>query len=77
MSQYPELKLHVAGEWRSRDGSPVLNPADESILGTVPHASRSDLDDALNAAEEGFKVWRNTSPQKRAQIIHRAAEICR
>jgi succinate-semialdehyde dehydrogenase/glutarate-semialdehyde dehydrogenase len=77
MSQYPELKLHVAGEWRSRDGSPVLNPADESILGTVPHATRTDLDDALNAAEEGFKVWRNTSPQKRAEIIHRAAQICR
>jgi succinate-semialdehyde dehydrogenase/glutarate-semialdehyde dehydrogenase len=28
----------------------VINPADESVLGTVPHASRSDLDDALTAA---------------------------
>jgi succinate-semialdehyde dehydrogenase / glutarate-semialdehyde dehydrogenase len=77
MPSYPELKLYVAGEWRSRDGSPVLNPADESILGIVPHATRNDLDDALAAAEEGFKVWRNTSPAKRAQVIQRAAEICR
>ena len=77
MPSYPELKLYVAGEWRSRDGTPVINPADESILGTVPHATRADLDDALTAAEEGFKAWRSTSPAKRAEIIQRAAQICR
>jgi len=77
MPSYPELKLYVGGEWRSRDGAPVINPADESILGTVPHATRGDLDDALEAAEEGFRVWRNTSPAKRGAIIQRAAQICR
>jgi succinate-semialdehyde dehydrogenase / glutarate-semialdehyde dehydrogenase len=77
MPDYPELKLYVGGEWRRRDGAPVLNPADESVIGTVPHATRGDLDDALNAAEEGFRVWRNTSPAKRAAIIQRAAQICR
>src|SRR5580658_7214743 len=77
MPSYPELKLYVGGEWRSRDGAPVINPADESILGTVPHATRADLDDALSAAEQGFRVWRNTSPAKRAAIIQRAAQICR
>jgi len=77
MPDYPELKLYVAGEWRRRDGAPVLNPADESVLGTVPHATTGDLDDALTAAEEGFRVWRNTSPAKRAAIIQRAAQICR
>jgi succinate-semialdehyde dehydrogenase/glutarate-semialdehyde dehydrogenase len=77
MPSYPELKLYVGGEWRSRDGAPVINPADESILGTVPHATRADLDDALAAAEDGFRVWRNTSPAKRAEIIQRAAQICR
>ncbi len=77
MPSYPELKLYVAGEWRSRDGAPVINPADESIVGTVPHATRADLDDALAAAEDGFRVWRNMSPAKRGEIIQRAAQICR
>ena len=36
MPNYPELKLHIAGEWRRADGQPVINPADESVLGTVP-----------------------------------------
>jgi succinate-semialdehyde dehydrogenase/glutarate-semialdehyde dehydrogenase len=77
MPNYPELRLYVAGEWRSRDGAPVINPADETVLGTVPHATRADLDDALAAAEEGFKVWRDTSPAKRAEIIQRAADLPR
>ncbi len=69
MANYPDLKLYVAGEWRRADGQPVINPADESVLGTVPHATRADLDDALAAAEQGFKVWSRTSPAKRAEII--------
>jgi succinate-semialdehyde dehydrogenase / glutarate-semialdehyde dehydrogenase len=77
MVQYPELKLYVGGEWRARSGAPVINPADESTVGTVPHATMADLDDALAAAEKGFKVWSRTSPAKRAEIILRAARIIR
>jgi len=77
MPSYPELQLYVGGEWRSRDGAPVINPADEGVLGTVPHATRADLDDALDAATKGFQVWRNTSPAKRAEIIQLAAQLCR
>jgi succinate-semialdehyde dehydrogenase / glutarate-semialdehyde dehydrogenase len=33
MPTYPELQLFIAGEWKSADGQPVLNPADESVLG--------------------------------------------
>ncbi len=56
MAGYPELKLYIGGEWRTAAGAPVINPADESVLGTVPHATRADLDDALAAAEEGFRL---------------------
>ena len=65
MPQYPDLCLFVAGNWKSVDGAPVINPADESILGTVPHASRADLDAALTAAEEGFRVWWRTASGSR------------
>lgn len=74
---YPQLKLLIGGDWVSRDGEPVLNPADESVIGTVPHAERADLDRALDAAQEGFKIWRRTAPAKRAEIILRAVEIMR
>jgi succinate-semialdehyde dehydrogenase/glutarate-semialdehyde dehydrogenase len=78
MTQYPDLQLYIGGAWRkAADGQPVLNPADESVIGMVPIASRSDLDDALAAAAAGFKVWSKTSPAKRADIILRAARLMR
>jgi succinate-semialdehyde dehydrogenase / glutarate-semialdehyde dehydrogenase len=77
MSAYPELQLYIGGEWKRADGQPVLNPADESVLGIVPHATRDDLDAALAAAESGLRVWRNTSPAKRADIILKAARLAR
>ncbi|MGE5512645.1 MAG: NAD-dependent succinate-semialdehyde dehydrogenase [Bacteroidota bacterium] len=78
MSQYPELKLYIDGRWRAGSaGQPVINPADESVLGTLPHATKADLDDALAAAEKGFKVWSRTSPAKRAEIILKAVQLMR
>jgi succinate-semialdehyde dehydrogenase/glutarate-semialdehyde dehydrogenase len=77
MLKYPDLQLFIAGQWKSADGQPVLNPADESVLGVVPHASRVDLDTALAAAQDGPAVWRNTAPSKRADIILQAARLAR
>jgi succinate-semialdehyde dehydrogenase/glutarate-semialdehyde dehydrogenase len=77
MAEYPELKLLIGGEWISRPGAPVINPADETTIGTVPHATTADLAAAVAAAEQGFKVWRSTSPAKRAEIILKAVAIMR
>lgn len=77
MSNYPELKLYINGQWKSADGQPVINPSDESELGIVPHATTDDLDAALAAAKEGFKVWRNTAPAQRNEIVFKATQIIR
>ena len=77
MPAYPELKLYIGGEWKTADGAPVLNPHDESVLGVVPHANRTDLDNALAAAEHGFRVWSRTSPAKRAEMICAATKLMR
>ena len=66
MSTYPDLKLYIGGEWRkAADDIPVLNPATEEEIGRLPKAGRSDLDDALAAAEAGFRAWRRTAPRDR------------
>lgn len=78
MSQYPDLRLYVGGEWRQTGESlPVLNPADEREIGRVPVAARSDLDAAINAAAAGFKAWSETSPARRSEIILKAAALMR
>ena len=77
MANYPEIELYIDGRWKRASGQPVINPADESVLGTVPTATTADLDDALAAAQRGFALWRKTSPAKRTQIILKAASIIR
>ncbi|TDR92935.1 NAD-dependent succinate-semialdehyde dehydrogenase [Enterovirga rhinocerotis] len=75
---YPEIQLLIDGQWRSRAGEmPIVNPSDESVLGHVPQATQSDLDDALAAAERGLRVWRATAPAKRQEILTRATAIAR
>ena len=78
MTNYPDLELYIGGEWRkTKRAMPVLNPADETVIGELPVASKADLDDALTAAAEGFKIWSRTSPRDRGDIILKAAGLMR
>ncbi|MDB5604352.1 MAG: NAD-dependent succinate-semialdehyde dehydrogenase [Bradyrhizobium sp.] len=77
MTNYPQIELYIDGHWKRADGEPIINPANENVIGTVPHATAADLDDVLAAAEKGFMIWRKMSPSKRSQIILKAASIIR
>ena len=78
MTDYPDLQLFIDNQWRkTADTLPVLNPATEAEIGRLPVAGRSDLDDALEAAERGFRLWSRTAPRERARIILRAASLLR
>ncbi len=77
---YPELHLLIGAERRGadgRDGEDVVNPANEAVLGRLPHATLQDLDDALAAAASGFALWRAVPAQERGRIIKRAADLMR
>ncbi|WP_245333446.1 aldehyde dehydrogenase family protein, partial [Bradyrhizobium guangdongense] len=77
---YPKVQMFIAGEWT--DGSSgksedILNPATGQPIGKTPHASRGDLDRALEAAKAGFEIWRKTSPFDRYKLMRKAADIIR
>ena len=74
---YTKLGLFIGGKWiyEAEKGENVLNPADESILGWLPHATKVDLDEAVKSSELGFNEWSNTNPDKRSSIILKAADI--
>lgn len=78
MTSYPDLHLYIGGKWRKTSTDlPVVNPATEEVIGRLPHADLSDLDDALAAAEEGFKAWSRTAPRDRADIMLKASALMR
>ncbi|MEJ8664185.1 NAD-dependent succinate-semialdehyde dehydrogenase [Pseudomonas inefficax] len=77
---YPEVKLLINGQWRNGgDGvrGDVSNPASGDIIGRFAHASRADLDEALLAAQAGFKAWQAISVFERSKIMRKAAGLMR
>src|SRR5260370_34081888 len=79
-AQYDKLRLYIAGEWLGAEGRKtgnVVNPATGDTIGTLPHASKADLDRALDAAARGFQAWRKVSPNERAKVLRKAGELIR
>ena len=76
---YPRIGLFIDGEWiHDRSAwSAVRNPSDEASLGPVTRATGNDLTRALHAAERGFRAWRDTAPQQRVRVLHRATAMMR
>jgi succinate-semialdehyde dehydrogenase/glutarate-semialdehyde dehydrogenase len=77
---YQDVLLHIGGKWRAAaDGRTfdVINPATEEVIGKLAHASKADLDVALDAAAAGFAVWRKVSAYERSKIMRKAADLIR
>jgi succinate-semialdehyde dehydrogenase/glutarate-semialdehyde dehydrogenase len=80
IANYPALRLHIDGEWLGVDDRrthAVINPATGAALADLPLAAAADLDRALDAADRGYKRWRQTAPIERATVLHNAAAILR
>jgi succinate-semialdehyde dehydrogenase/glutarate-semialdehyde dehydrogenase len=75
---YPDLQLYINGQWRTTGTDmPVINPSTEQEVGRFPVAQADDLDDALQAAKDGFAVWSQTSPKHRADLVREASALMR
>lgn len=73
-----KLEMLIDGEWvQAGDGAsgPVVNPADETEIGRVPHATTQDLDRALAAAERAFRAWKGTTAAHRWGLLSKAADL--
>ena len=80
MTDYPELAMHIDGEWVGvghRRTHQVLNPATGAVLGDLPLADGADLDRALDAADRGFKLWRTRPADERCRVLKGAADLIR
>jgi succinate-semialdehyde dehydrogenase/glutarate-semialdehyde dehydrogenase len=77
---YSDVKLFINGEWTtgsSGKSEPIVNPATGQVLARLAHAGTADLDEALHAADKGFKVWRKVSGFERSKLLRKAGDIIR
>ncbi len=73
-----EYGLLIDGQWVSAENKAVFdtfNPATGELLSSCANASANDVDRAVKAAQEAFKTWSKTSPQDRAQLLLKAADL--
>lgn len=77
---YQNIQAFIGGKWLAAANAKtidVINPATEEKIFTVAQVGTEDLKQAVNAAEQGFEVWRRMAAIERSMIMRRAADILR
>jgi glyceraldehyde-3-phosphate dehydrogenase (NADP+) len=70
------MKMLLGDEWVDRDKKiEVRDPFDNSLVDTVPRATKEDVDKALAAAVIGFEAARKMTVYDRAQVLFKTAGI--
>ena len=67
-------QCYVDGQWIDADSGETLevtNPADGSLLGTIPKLGVSETRRAIEAANKAWPAWRNMLAKERANILRR------
>jgi len=78
MTDLPDGKLYVAGEWTTGSGAEITSifPADGSVNRVLKGASEADGLAAIERAKgaQADPAWRNLRPHERARILTRIAD---
>ena len=60
------------------DGAyPIVNPSTEQVVGDAPEASVAQVEEAAAAAKAAFHNWSRTTPEERANLLDRLADVVR
>ena len=68
-----KLQFYINGAWVESDSSErieVINPANEELVGHVTAGIAADIDKAVQAANEAFKTYQDTSKDDRIEILN-------
>jgi succinate-semialdehyde dehydrogenase/glutarate-semialdehyde dehydrogenase len=67
-------QCYINGQWVDADDKstlPVYNPADGSLVGTVPKMGVAETKRAIETAHEAFKLWRARTAKERAAMLRK------
>ncbi|MDF2529534.1 MAG: succinate-semialdehyde dehydrogenase, partial [Gammaproteobacteria bacterium] len=69
---------YINGRWVEAGNKAVLtvvNPFDQSRLGSIPNCTAKDAKIAIEAASEAFSAWQTKTAQERSTILFKWAEL--
>jgi len=68
-------KMLIGGRWvEKKDTIKVYDPEDNSVITTVPKATKEDMLETIEAAEQGAKIAASMPVHERISILNKAAE---
>ena len=70
--------FYINGKWvapLSSDSMPILNPATEEKIGTLPLGNKSDVDRAVSAAKSAFESFSQTSKADRLDLLKQVKKL--
>jgi len=76
----PTVKLLINGrfvESGTKQWRDVVNPATQEVLARVPMCDAAEVGEAVKAAADAFKTWRNVPIGQRARIMLKLQELIR
>src|SRR5258706_14934000 len=76
----PTVKLLINGQFvesKAKAWRDVVNPATQEVLARVPMCDAAEVGEAVKAAAEAFKTWRNTPIAARARVMLKLQELIR
>lgn len=80
-SYVPQTYLnYIDGKWVAAASGRTfesINPATGEPIGSVPFSEAEDVAAAVAAATRAFEKWRKTPAPRRAEVLHRAADLIR
>src|ERR687892_475454 len=71
-------KMFIGGESVdsvTKNTTEVRNPATGATVDTVPQGNDKDVQQAIQAAEDAFKVWSDVTPEDRGNALLNACEL--
>ncbi len=71
-------KFYIDGEWvapQGRETHELINPADESVIASIPMANEADVNAAVAAAKAAFDGWQMTTKEERLKLLRRLLEL--
>lgn len=66
------VKNYINGKWVESHGKEtvdIINPANKKVIAKCPLGTEKDVNDAVKAAKEAFKSWRETPVEDRIQVL--------
>ncbi|MGZ5078252.1 MAG: CoA-acylating methylmalonate-semialdehyde dehydrogenase [Usitatibacter sp.] len=76
----PTVKLLINGQFvesKAREWRDVVNPANQEVLARVPMCDAAEVGEAVKAAADAFKTWKNVPIGQRARIMLKLQELIR